>query len=155
MAAEGKPPFRGWLKSFSALRGSDYRPFLVVFCFATLFLGLPVVTLQFNQTSVHREFGVRETDVRLPLIMDSLGTFILAPFIVLLGQVKRRPLCICLALLGTGMAYILVLLAHQFTDPSTYINTNKATPGRLICDANSTDEEIPISPESVAEGPEI
>jgi Organic Anion Transporter Polypeptide (OATP) family len=155
MATEGKPPFRGWLKSFGAVRGSDYRPFLVVFCYLTLFLGMPVVTLQFNQESIHREFGVRTTDVRLPLIMDSLGNFILAPFIVLLGQVKRRPLFICLALLSTGMAHILVLLAHQFTVPSSYITRNSETYGRLICDANSTDEEMPNIPESATEGTEI
>ena len=140
MAAEEKPAFGAWLKSLRTVRRSDYKLFLVVFCYSALFLGLPVTTLQFNQSNIHREFGVRKTDVRLPVIVDSLGTFILAPFIVLLGRVQRRPQFIGLALLCTSLAYFLVFLAHQFTDPSTYLTENLSTIGVLTCDANTTDQ---------------
>jgi hypothetical protein len=118
----------------------NYKLFLVVFCYATLFLGMPGKTFQLNSHSIERQFGVRGADLRLTAVVEGLSTFILAPFIVILGRTQRRPFCIGVTLLCTGVSHLLVFLAHLLTNSASYVveNTVPET-GRLTCDLNNLD----------------
>ena len=129
----------GWCTFISDAWSRDYKSFLAVFCYAVLFTGLPRITFHLHGSSIKREFGVRETDLRLTLVVESLSTFILSPFIVFLGRMQRRPLFIGVTLFFTGVSCLLVVLAHLLTDPDTYMILNVA--GRLTCDAHTT--EVP------------
>jgi hypothetical protein len=118
----------------------NYKLFLVVFCYAALFLGMPGKTFQLNSHSIERQFGVTGNHLRVASVVEGLSTFILAPFIVILGRTQRRPFCIGVALLCTGVSHLLVFLAHLLTNTAAYVVENSVPQtGRLTCDLANLD----------------
>jgi hypothetical protein len=142
MAAEEESAVAKWPSFWSAVRRcSDYKAFLAVFCYAALFVGLPALTIQLDDTGIRREFGMRGKDLRLAVIVDGLGVFLLTPFIIFLGRIRRRPLFMGVALLFTGASYLLVFLAHLLSDPAAYlVADNSPWIRRITCGVDTVQQ---------------